>query len=52
MKEKAMADATYVLIRFTQSLKRLESRDARPWKEVVRLTAKNKHGCNVGLFKT
>jgi cytochrome P450 len=49
-REKVLAEAAYVIARFAQTFSRVESRDDRPWKEIVRMTAKNANGCLVGLF--
>lgn len=48
-REKVMAEAAYVVARLAQTFARVESRDDRPWKEQVRMTAKNANGCKVGL---
>ncbi|KAJ4348029.1 uncharacterized protein N0V89_009401 [Didymosphaeria variabile] len=50
-REKVLAEAAYVVARLAQTFTRVESRDDRPWKEVVRMTAKNANGCQVGLFR-
>jgi hypothetical protein len=45
-----MAETAYMLGRFAQRFARVESRDERPWKGVLTLTAKNAHGCLVGMM--
>jgi hypothetical protein len=50
-REKVLAEAAYVVGRFAQRFERVESRDDRPWKEIMRLTAKNVHGCLVGCVE-
>jgi cytochrome P450 len=51
-REKVLAEAAYVVARFAQDFARIEPRDERPWKEVIRMTAKNANGCKIGLFQS
>jgi cytochrome P450 len=50
-REKVLAEAAYVFARLEKTLARVEAKDERPWKQVVRTTAKNVNGCKVGLFR-
>ena len=47
--QKAIIETSYVIARMLQEFKSIESRDMRPWKGRVRLTARNAHGCLVSL---
>lgn len=44
---KALAEASYLLAKFAQLYKRIESRDARDWAGQKRLSVSNVHGCKV-----
>ncbi|EMR91300.1 putative cytochrome p450 alkane protein [Botrytis cinerea BcDW1] len=44
---KALVEASYVLAKFAQLYKRIESRDARDWAGQQKLTASNANGCKV-----
>jgi len=46
---KATLETSYVVVRMLQEFQNIESRDDRPWKGQVRLTAKNAHGCLISL---
>ena len=48
--QKALAEASYTLIRLAQTFKRIESRDDREWAGDQKLTAKNAHGCKVAMI--
>lgn len=37
--------------RLAERFSRVELRDGRPWKEVVRMTAKDANGCRVGSVR-
>lgn len=47
---KALAEASYILVRLTRAFETIESRDSRPWTGQVKLTARNANGCKVGLI--
>jgi cytochrome P450 len=49
-KGKVLAEAAFVVARLTKTFSRAESRDAKPWKELVMLTAKNINGCKIALY--
>ena len=49
-KEKVLAESAFVLARLAQTFERIESRDPKPWKELVMLTARNANGCKVALY--
>jgi len=49
-KEKALAEASYILIRIAQRFENLESRDSRPWKGERKLTCSNANGCKISLY--
>ncbi|KAJ8066353.1 hypothetical protein OCU04_005424 [Sclerotinia nivalis] len=44
---KALAEASYMLAKFAQLYKKIESRDARDWAGQQRLTASYVIGCKV-----
>ena len=48
--QKALAEASYVLVRIAQKFRNIESRDDRGWKAELRLTCRNSHGCHIALF--
>lgn len=48
--QKALMEASYVITRILQEFTHIESRDSRPWKGHVHLSAHNAHGCNIALF--
>lgn len=50
-RQKALMEASYVIVRLVQEFRDIESRDAREWTGQVKLTAKNANGCKVGLVK-
>ena len=49
-KQKALVEASYVLVKIAQSFRHIESRDGRDWKAEMRLTCRNANGCQVALF--
>jgi cytochrome P450 len=50
-KEKVLAEAAFVLARLAQHFKVFETRDEKPWKGQLILTAKNLNGCKLALFR-
>ncbi|KAL9031244.1 MAG: hypothetical protein Q9196_000712 [Gyalolechia fulgens] len=50
-RQKALTEASYVIVRILQEFHHIESRDAREWTGKVQLTAKNANGCKVALFR-
>ena len=48
-RQKALAEASYVIVRMLQEFRRIESRDERPWAGQLKLTMKSLHGCKVAL---
>lgn len=48
--QKALAEASYTLIRLAQAFQRVESRDDRDWAGDQKLTARNAHGCQVAMI--
>jgi cytochrome P450 len=46
---KAMAEATYTIVRIAQRFASIECRDERDWEGEIKLTVRNANGCNVGL---
>lgn len=48
--QKAMIEASYVVVLIAQAFKGLESRDKEDWAGQVKLTAKNANGCKVALI--
>ncbi|KAI0478572.1 cytochrome P450 [Xylariaceae sp. FL0804] len=49
-REKAMFEAAFVVAKFAQHYKRIESRDGQPWAGEWALIMKNAHGCKVALY--
>ncbi|EMD00887.1 hypothetical protein BAUCODRAFT_187941 [Baudoinia panamericana UAMH 10762] len=45
----ALTEATYTTVRLCQAFEELESRDDRPWTEMITLTCVNLHGAKVAL---
>ncbi|KAL8722838.1 MAG: hypothetical protein Q9225_000725 [Loekoesia sp. 1 TL-2023] len=50
-RQKALTEASYVIVRILREFNHIESRDAREWTGKVQLTAKNANGCKVALFR-
>ncbi|KAF1950710.1 cytochrome P450 [Byssothecium circinans] len=50
-REKVLFEAALVIARLAQNFERLESRDARQWKGMLRLTGKNANGCQIALYR-
>ncbi|KAM3066189.1 hypothetical protein ACMFMG_012149 [Clarireedia jacksonii] len=50
-REKALAEAAFVLIKMAQTFRAIESRDDRDWAGVAKLTASNGNGCKVALIR-
>ncbi|KAL9058272.1 MAG: hypothetical protein Q9162_001871 [Coniocarpon cinnabarinum] len=48
-REKALMEASYVLVRLLQCFPHIESRDSREWQGHVQLSAQNLHGCKVAF---
>ncbi|KAL8729769.1 MAG: hypothetical protein Q9166_004492 [cf. Caloplaca sp. 2 TL-2023] len=48
-RQKALTEASYVIMRILREFDRIESRDPQEWSGKVQLTAKNANGCMVGL---
>jgi cytochrome P450 len=49
--QKALVEASYVLVRLAQSFDSIESRDPAPWKGELNLTWKKVNGCKVSFHK-
>lgn len=49
--QKALVEASYVLVRLAQSFDSIESRDPAPWKGQLTLTWKKAGGCKVSFHK-
>ena len=49
--QKALVEASYVLVRTALEFQHLESRDSRPWAAAERLTTSNANGCKVALVR-
>ncbi|KAI0197527.1 putative N-alkane-inducible cytochrome P450 [Astrocystis sublimbata] len=49
--QKALYEASYIVVRLVQTFARLEPRDSQPWQEHVALTLSNVHGTKVALWK-
>ncbi|KAB8295842.1 hypothetical protein EYC80_008664 [Monilinia laxa] len=47
----ALTEASYTTIRLLQTFSKIESRDARPFTELLTMTMSNKWGCKVGAFE-
>ena len=45
----ALNEASYTTVRLLQEFKAIESRDDRPWTEVLQLTCTNMYGAKVAL---
>jgi cytochrome P450 len=45
--QKAMAEASYVLARFSQAIESLASADSREWNGELKLICKSANGCKV-----
>jgi len=50
-RQKALMEASYVIVRLLQEFRDIQSRDAQEWTGQVKLTAKNANGCKVGLVR-
>ena len=50
-KQKALTEASYVIVRILREFTRIESRDTQEWTGKVQLTAKNANGCKVAFFQ-
>jgi len=48
--QKALIEASYILVRIAQSFDNLESRDDREWEGELKLTCRNANGCKVSLY--
>lgn len=48
-RQKALTEASYIIVRVLQEFRSIESRDEREWTGQVQLTAKNFNGCKVAL---
>ena len=49
-RQKALMETSYLAARMLRRFERLEPRDDREWQGEVQVTAKNLHGCKVGMF--
>ena len=49
--QKALVEASYVLVRTALEFQRIESRDSRPWAAAERLTTSNANGCKIALIQ-
>jgi cytochrome P450 len=47
----ALLEAGYATVRLLQTFKRMESRDAREWREWMTITLSSGVGCKVALFE-
>jgi len=47
----AMAEMSYIIVRLLQEFKKIESRDARPWLENLKMTFSNRNGVQVALTR-
>jgi cytochrome P450 len=50
-KEKVLVEAAFFLARLAQRFEKLETRDEKPWKGQLMLTAKNLNGCKLALIR-
>ncbi|KAF2707548.1 cytochrome P450 [Pleomassaria siparia CBS 279.74] len=50
-REKVLVEAALVIAKLAQTFERLESRDARQWKGMMRLTGKNANGCQIAVYR-
>jgi cytochrome P450 len=50
-KEKAMLEASYVLVKIARRFERIESRDAKDYQAEMKLTCRNGNGCKVALLE-
>ena len=48
--QKALVEASYVLVKIAQNYRHIESRDDKDWKGKMRLTCRNANGCKIALF--
>ena len=48
-RQKALTEASYIIVRFLQEFGGIESRDECEWNGQVQLTAKNINGCKVAM---
>lgn len=48
--QKALIEASYVLVKIAQTYKHIESRDDKAWKGEMRLICRNANGCYISLF--
>ena len=48
--DKALIEASYVILAMAKRFVRIESRDERDWVGEWKLTVKNLYGCKVALF--
>ena len=49
-KDKALNEASYVLLAMAKKFSRIESRDTREWTGEWKLTVRNLHGCKIAVF--
>lgn len=48
--QKALVEASYLLVRMALAFQRIESRDDQPWAAAERLTTSNANGCKIALI--
>ena len=49
-RQKALAEASFVLVKIVQKFRCIESRDDREWAGQMKLTARNANGCRIALI--
>lgn len=49
-RQKALMETSYLVVRMLKTFDRIEARDEKDWQGEVQITAKNLHGCKIGLF--
>lgn len=47
--QKALVEASYVIVRMAMAFERLASRDDRPYAAAERITTRNANGCKVAV---
>ncbi len=46
----ALTEIAYVVVRLVQRFKSIDSRDPKPWEELIRMTLLSKNGVQVGMI--
>lgn len=47
--QKALIEASYVLVRFARAFSKIHSKDNKPWQGELKMTCKSANGCKVSF---